>query len=121
MFCDILKGLRKQRGLSQSELANHLGVAKSTVSMYEVGNRTPDYEMLKSIAIFFNVDTNILFEFPQQTEKPIDGDEHIEYTDTEKTLIEYFRNLDESDRFKVIQYTMNLSSEAEKKSTAKAT
>ena len=62
MFCDILKKLRKQRGYSQAELANYLGVAKSTISMYEVGSRIPDYEMLKSIAIFFKVDINTLFE-----------------------------------------------------------
>ncbi len=75
MFCDILKKLRKQSGYSQAELANHLGVAKSTISMYEVGNRTPDYEMLKSIAIFFNVDINTLFgsETPKK-ENPAEGE-----------------------------------------------
>ena len=58
----------------------------------------------------------------QNDEKPADeGELTDEYSVTEKTLIEYFRNLDESERFRVIQYTMNLSSEAEKKSTAKAT
>lgn len=42
------------------ELAEKLGVAKSTLSMYEVGKREPDFETLESIADFYNVDMNFL-------------------------------------------------------------
>lgn len=38
-FTERLKELRKSKGLSQSELAKYLGVAKSTISMLEVGSR----------------------------------------------------------------------------------
>ena len=61
MFSDILKLLRKRKGLSQTELAQKLGVSKSAISMYEVGERMPDYEMLKTIASIFNVDINYLY------------------------------------------------------------
>lgn len=59
-FKDMLKYLRNREGLSQAELASKLGVAKSTISMYEVGKREPDFETLESIADFFNVDMNFL-------------------------------------------------------------
>lgn len=59
-FKDMLKYLRMRDKLSQSELAEKLGVSKSTISMYEVGKREPDFEVLETIADFFNVDMNFL-------------------------------------------------------------
>ena len=59
-FKDMLKYLRNRVKLSQSELAEKLGVAKSTISMYEVGKREPDFETLEAIADLFNVDMNFL-------------------------------------------------------------
>lgn len=59
-FKDMLKYLRKRENLSQAELALKLGLAKSTISMYEVGKREPDIETLECIADFFNVDMNFL-------------------------------------------------------------
>lgn len=59
-FKDMLKYLRRRENLSQLELAEKLGVSKSTISMYEVGKREPDFETLEMIADFFNVDMNFL-------------------------------------------------------------
>ena len=59
-FKDMLKYLRNRDKLSQSKLAEKLGVAKSTISMYEVGKREPDFETLEAIADLFNVDMNFL-------------------------------------------------------------
>jgi repressor LexA len=41
-------------------LASKLGIAKSTISMYENGKREPDYETLELIADFFNVNIGSL-------------------------------------------------------------
>lgn len=60
MFSNNLKKLRKERGLTQKELADALGIAKSTISMYENNNREPDFETEELIADFFNVDMNTL-------------------------------------------------------------
>lgn len=60
LFKEMLRYLRTRKGISQAELAEKLGVAKSTISMYEVGKREPDFETLESIADFFNVDMNFL-------------------------------------------------------------
>ena len=43
-FQDVLKHLRKQNGLSQLELGEALGIGKSTISMYESGQRKPSFE-----------------------------------------------------------------------------
>lgn len=59
-FGDRLKELRNRRNKSQAELAEDLKVAKSTISMYERGERNPDFETLEAIADYFNVDMNYL-------------------------------------------------------------
>ena len=59
-FKDMLKYFRMREGLSQSELAEKLGVSVSRISMYEVGKREPDFETEEKIADFFNTDLNTL-------------------------------------------------------------
>ena len=59
-FSERFKELRSSRKLSQQELANKLGTSKSSVNMYERGEREPSLEMLECIADFFNVDMDYL-------------------------------------------------------------
>ena len=61
MFACILKDLRKEYNLTQKQLAKKLDISKSAVSMYELAQRSPDYDMLLKIAEVFNVDINYLF------------------------------------------------------------
>ena len=59
-FKTILRNLRRQDRMTQGELAEKLGVAKSTISMWENGARKPSYEMLEAIADYFNVNISHL-------------------------------------------------------------
>ncbi len=59
-FMDVLKKLRKDRSLSQIELAAKLDVSPGLIGMYETGKRKPSYELLEAIADFFNVSTDYL-------------------------------------------------------------
>lgn len=59
-FGSVLRDLRKQNHLTQAELAKILNIAESTISMWELGKRTPDFEKLEEIADYFNVDMNYL-------------------------------------------------------------
>lgn len=54
-FNNRLYQLRKQKGLSQEELANRLNVSRQTVSKWEVGDSTPDMEKLIAISDLFDV------------------------------------------------------------------
>lgn len=62
MFSEKLKALRTGRKISQKNLAEQLGVAKSVVSFYESGERFPSYDVLKKIARIFNVTTDYLLD-----------------------------------------------------------
>lgn len=59
-FSDMLYYLRRREGLSQAELADKLGIAKSTISMYERDERKPSFEMLEAIADYFNINMDTL-------------------------------------------------------------
>ena len=59
-FSEKLAALRRERGLTQAELAAQLGISKSAVSMYERGNREPELELLESMADYFQVGVSTL-------------------------------------------------------------
>ena len=73
----ILK-LRKQHNLSQEQLAEKMGVARQTISKWELGETSPDLEQSKLLSQIFNVSLddmtnndikNILIEKVNGTEK----------------------------------------------------
>ncbi|PED34154.1 MULTISPECIES: helix-turn-helix domain-containing protein [Bacillus] len=60
MFGTRLHTLRKERKLRQEDMANQLGIARTTYAMYEQGNREPDYNTLIKLATFFEVSIDYL-------------------------------------------------------------
>ena len=55
-----IKELRKQKQLTQSELAAMLRISSSAVGMYEQGRREPDSETLLKLCDIFNVSSDYL-------------------------------------------------------------
>ena len=53
MLKDIILEKRKQKNMTQEQLAEQLGVARQTVSKWELGETLPDVENLKKMAILF--------------------------------------------------------------------
>ena len=54
-FNEKLQNLRKQKGLTQEELAEALYVSRTAISKWESGRGYPSIESLKAIANFFSV------------------------------------------------------------------
>ena len=59
-FNERLRQLRTAKNLSQFEFAKQIGISKSSVNMYERGEREPNFKMLEVIADYFNVDMDYL-------------------------------------------------------------
>lgn len=57
---NIVKELRKKRGIQQKELAITIGVAQPTVSEWESGKKDPSGDRLKKLAEFFEVDELVI-------------------------------------------------------------
>ena len=107
-FCDRLKHLRIEAGLTQDELAKRLGVAKSTISMYERGERRPDFELAEAIADFFDVKlTYLVGNSPEEKERDAKFKNTIALTDSERDLLMAFRKADDQTR-RIVAYALKV-------------
>ena len=61
----IIKKLRTDRGITQEELANKMGVSYQAVSKWETNTTTPDIAILPQLALFFGVSMDALFSMNQ--------------------------------------------------------
>lgn len=100
-FGTRLRYLRKSENTTQQELADSIGVAKSTISMYENGQREPDFETLEALADRFNVDMRTFFPgngppvsfSSAQKESPTPGG--AELTPTQQKAWEFIQQMDD--------------------------
>lgn len=69
---DVIMEERRKRGITQDELAAHLGVVKATVSKWETGVSYPDIAMLPLMATFFDISIDNLMGYtPQMSDTKI--------------------------------------------------
>lgn len=61
--------LRKQRGWSQEELAERLGVSRQSVSKWESGNSLPDLNRILDLSRLFEVTTDFLLKDEEPGER----------------------------------------------------
>jgi transcriptional regulator with XRE-family HTH domain len=61
-----LRLLRQGKNLTQLQLGERIGISKYAISMYELGSRSPSYEVLVKFATFFKVSADYLLDI----EKP---------------------------------------------------
>ena len=71
-FGKILKNLRKEKGLSQSELASLVGLNKAVISKYENAMSYPPYDSLIKLASIFRVSTDYLLGVEKKKSLNID-------------------------------------------------
>ena len=58
LFCENLKSIRKERGLSQKQVSEKLGVVESCYANWEQGRTEPSISMLRKLCEIFviNID-----------------------------------------------------------------
>ncbi len=59
-FSERLAALRKQKGVSLAALGDFLGVTDEAVRLLEKGKRSPSFEVLCSLADYFDVSLDYL-------------------------------------------------------------
>ena len=60
-FCNIITALRRERGWTQTNLADRIGIAPQSVSKWECGVGYPDVTLFPVIADLFGVPIGVLF------------------------------------------------------------
>ncbi|EJV93624.1 MULTISPECIES: helix-turn-helix domain-containing protein [Bacillus] len=80
-FGNILRELRKEKKITQKDLAHMLKLSESTIGMYERNERQPDYDTLNRIANYFKVTTDFLLgrttSYPEPMPADIDEDPEL--------------------------------------------
>lgn len=64
----FLKELRKEKGITQEQLAEILGVTNRSISRWENGVNMPDFDFIMEIAKYFNVGIDELLEGERRTD-----------------------------------------------------
>lgn len=72
-FGDRLRNLRKEKNLTQKQLASLIGVQNSIISFYEVGDRAPSPKVIVKLASVFHVTTDYLLGVERQEVVDISG------------------------------------------------
>lgn len=94
-FPEMVKHFRLQKNLTMEELAKKLGKAKSSISKWESGERSPKIYEIEEIAEFFGVEPNVMMF----------GFNNVKSTSTTKQILDsVFSKLDEPRQDKVVAY-----------------
>lgn len=106
-----LKGLRKERNLTQQKVALDIGLAQQSYSHYENGERLPELDTFLRLSNYYDVSMNYLLGIPEKSEAHPEydaylmfianssGEEKYRYlTRPSKELLYYFENLSNEDR-----------------------
>jgi len=123
MLCEQLKQIRKANNFTQQDLADAVGIERSTYASYETGRNKPDVILLKRIANVFGVSSDFILEI--DTSKKFNmSDANVSYkkngsqlvstlSKDEKTVLAQYRLLTEDKKEEVKTFLSKNSKPAE--------
>lgn len=110
MFRDQLKYLRKQRSITQEQLATIVGVERSSVGKWEgKGNIIPSPEILDKLANYFGVTIDYLLGRTEETQEHIQATGMPALDGYTQEIIELSDRLNDTGKKKTIAYMHDLS------------
>ena len=83
LIAESLRELRVYAGLTQSELADKLGIKAGTYSIYENGTREAPAEIIVRLSILYGVSTDIILQVARYKKEQYVSTEQIENFDSE--------------------------------------
>lgn len=90
ILCENIRTYRKERGLTQKELAANLGISDKTVSRWESGVQLPEASLLPALAGALGVDINTLYGI-EKTRAPSDPSEPLPPHKDERRIVLDFK------------------------------
>ena len=73
MIAERIKVLREQQNMTQSQLARHLGITRSSVNAWEMGISVPSTQYVVELAYLFKVSTDFLLGVAQTATIGVEG------------------------------------------------
>jgi transcriptional regulator with XRE-family HTH domain len=100
-----LRDLREKKNVSQAEVANFLGIERTTYTAYESGKSRP-VRCLDKLAQYYNVSIDYILGL---SDSPLPKEIRFDsLAEKEKTLLLNYWELDETGRKKVDEYIIDL-------------
>lgn len=102
MGTDRIKQLRKQKGLTQKEMAEAVGVGVSTIAMWESGKRTPSFKLLNDLSDLFDKSIDYILGTSDDDRSPKLNDAQVEQLGTweiQSELIDILRQYLQLDEY----------------------
>ena len=121
MLGDRLRAIRKEHGLTQQNIADVLGVDRTTYTVYEGGSITPSPATLVKLSQIYNVTVGYLIGVEEnhselrkipdekQEKKLLSSDPISLLKKEEKELMLYFRVLSDAEKHKIIDEMKDLA------------
>lgn len=88
-FSDRIRKLRQDMDITQSELANKLGITTTALSFFESGSRIPNIEVLRNMAAIFDVSSDYLLGLSDKKETNSDLKTYADMIEHITPLLEY--------------------------------
>lgn len=109
-FNERLRAIRKEKGLTQAELAEKAGIAVNSVRLYEAGARLPKLDTIARMAVAMGLTANDLMAGQWGN---FDGiflsDEEFQQDDREAQLIYHFRTLNDNGQTVAVERVQELT------------
>lgn len=108
---------RKSAGLSQKQVADAIGINRSTYAYYEVGKTSPKLPTLTKIATIYNISVDQLLNGDHSlnsdvSEYEVSGayidDSFLDLSDYEKMLVIKFRLMSQANKQELIKFLKNM-------------
>ncbi|WP_206457859.1 helix-turn-helix domain-containing protein [Anaerovorax sp. IOR16] len=113
-FSDRLIELRSERGLTQQKFGDLLNITRSTIASYEKENREPKYDILITIAKFFNVSIDYLLGYTNIRSYNNPTPFTSTLSEKQDKLLDLFDSLNESNQGALIERATMLLEDQEK-------
>ena len=117
-----LLSLRKEKGASQADVAEYIGLTVAAYQNYENGRREAGYDTISKLADFYGVTTDYLLGRPEAKppEDPLQVLVQQKNLDAlEQVLFERYMQLPENARKEFVKFMQQVSEDAAKRNAAK--
>ncbi len=117
MLGENIRLLRDKQGMTQVQLGEKIGLAESTISLYESGKREPDIDTIGKLADFFGVSTDYLLGRDKASHRQATGASQATVSAEDLALLEKIKNLPAEHR-KIVDTVIEVNQSGKEHSAA---
>ncbi len=100
---NVLKELRNESGLTQTQFAEAIGTSQKNISRWELGETEPSVYYLKKIAEFFNISIDYVLGLEDEAGRIVYQTANSTVTPDERKIVKAYRALSPSGKQMILR------------------